>query len=175
MALSPICFTNSGLCSCVTFSCLHISQAHRGQRLCSLVAPDLLVLPFQSVWAPSAGYGQHPWGTARTEEQLLWAVPASPEPSHPAMSMGSARQALHSLPCPAGRCLGVHKQKAWAGRFVFISQSVSDKSECPKKYVHGLNRKVYTWKVLWVHAQAATAEMTPDQSPAFGRKFRLLC
>lgn len=50
-----------------------------------------------------------------------------------------------------------------------------------KKYVYGLGtqQKSFPFKGAVVHMQGVTpqaaAEMTPDQTPVFGRKFRLLC
>lgn len=123
-------------------------------------------------------------GISRTDEQLLWVVSASGETLPPCHEHGGRPGQCH---LPAQLC--------WAGRFLWGAQagctsrayekpqgleacfnfySISDKSVCLKKYAYGLNRKVYTWKVLWIHAQVA-AEMTPGQTPVFGRKFRLLC
>lgn len=81
MALSSCLFHKLRAVFTYDFSCLQISHdlsKAQGQRVWSLVAPDLLMLLFLSVWAPSSGVsGQHHLGISGTGEQLLWVVSAS--------------------------------------------------------------------------------------------------
>lgn len=132
-------------------------------------------------WAASFGHFKDWWTAALGCVSISW------KPSHLAVSMGRARAGcvlttLTSSAEQGGSC-GLHKQGLPAGLrlgglFSFFSQYLID--QCAwRSMVLVLNRKVSPSKVQWVHTQGAApqaaAEMTPDQTPVFGRKFRLLC
>lgn len=171
-------------------SCLHIShdvcKAQRTECLefgsTRLVDASLLGTLIRCYWAASFGH-------FKDGVQLLWVVPASLEALPPCCERGEGQDRACTQ-CPAGLC--------WAGTFLWVHQQGSPESlrlegllpflshylihQCAWRsvlMVLVLSREVYPSKVLRVHRQGvapqAAAEMTPGQTPVFGRKFRLLC